>query len=864
MMNVLRQNKFGLAILACAAVSFAFPSAFVSWGGVKLTKLVSPAIQVIMFGMGTTLTLADFVRVAKCPWAVGIGILLQFLVMPLVGFALALAFGFSGELAAGCVLVGSVAGGTASNVIAYLAGANVALSVTMTCCSTLLSPFLTPLLMKGFAGQFVAIDVKAMMLSMLMIVIVPVAAGGLVRWIFAKRLEAHKATVDKVLSFVSMAGICFTILALTAPSRETFKSAGACIVLAAILHNSIGFASGYWLTRLLGRVLPLSKQDARTVAIEVGMQNGGMAGALATDVLHSAVAALPANVFSIWMNFSGSVLAGFWRPGRTAVRTLLVLFALTAGAARADSFLNPGDRWILSGDSITSTDTYRQILQLAIDHYHPGSGVVIGNRGVWGQKLSEEKKLSAKEKPQIVSIMIAMNSFIHHEYGTRTDFSKTISAHVEGLRTKIREYQAMGATVILMTPTLTDEREGGFFVTYNSRPGLAACGAAIRTLAREEGCLLVPVAEAVEAYKEEMGPYETFIPDGVHPYGYGQYAIARAFLRRMDFAGALGGGRRLREPSSVAPLQLRLKTRFLNAPDAPIVFATEGVKGKVRWSVWCDSLRVMADDDCAGHCMVRGTYELDGSAEWRLPAPPEALALQVGERARVLVDITPDDGESRLFVVDLAKNRVIHLKDGRASGTIVTDQPRREGATVCTWEVREEGPDLWFTGRTTADEFGYKPYGAWANVFNMNGLQALFDFRPFDRFAGVNPDRDAPMVLLSVLDDPAFTIMPLVWMGRRYQAALFTYAAKCEGGYTWTLGFRGNVTDCEAFDVRKLDCYGLHLMVADYENGKCVRYTDAPYLPNDNPERRMNQMTVFDRRGKFPSDETVSISLFAF
>ena len=311
-LKFLRANVFGITIFLCAAISFAFPSVFTEWGGVKLTALVVPAIQVIMFGMGTTLTLGDFIRVVKTPWAVAVGVFLQFLVMPIVGFALAKAFGFTGELAAGCVLIGSVAGGTASNVIAYLARANVALSVTMTCCSTLLSPFVTPLLMKIFAGRFVTIDAKAMMLSILMIVIVPVTAGGLVRWIFKKPMETHKAVVDKVLTVVSMTGICYTILALTAPSRETFKEAGALIVLAAILHNSIGYASGYWLTRLLGRFLCLDERDARTVAIEVGMQNGGMAGALATDVLKSAVAALPANVFSIWMNFSGSIIANWW------------------------------------------------------------------------------------------------------------------------------------------------------------------------------------------------------------------------------------------------------------------------------------------------------------------------------------------------------------------------------------------------------------------------------------------------------------------------------------------------------------------------------------------------------------------------
>ena len=312
MLTFLRKQMFGLVILACAAVSFAFPSAFTEWGGVKLTKFVVPAIQVIMFGMGTTLTLGDCVRVAKCPWAVATGVFLQFLVMPFVGFLLAKSFGFSGELAAGCVLIGSVAGGTASNVIAYLAKANVALSVTMTCCSTLLSPFVTPLMMKLLAGCFIEIDSQAMMLSIFEVVLVPVVAGGLVRALFRRQLDAHKAVCDRVLSFVSMTGICYTILALTAPSRETFREAGVLIIAAAVLHNSFGYLSGYWMTRFLGRFLPFGETDARTVAIEVGMQNGGMAGALAVGVLHSTVAALPANVFSIWMNFSGSIIASFW------------------------------------------------------------------------------------------------------------------------------------------------------------------------------------------------------------------------------------------------------------------------------------------------------------------------------------------------------------------------------------------------------------------------------------------------------------------------------------------------------------------------------------------------------------------------
>jgi len=155
-----------------------------------------------------------------------------------------------------------------------------------------------------------------MMVEILKVVLIPVAAGGLVHWALRRQFDAHKAVCDRVLSAVSMSGICYTLLALTAPSRDTFASAGVLIILAAVIHNSVGYLAGYWLTRLLGKLLPLSEQDARTVAIEVGLQNGGMAGALSIGVLHSAVAALPANVFSIWMNFSGSILASHWSKTR--------------------------------------------------------------------------------------------------------------------------------------------------------------------------------------------------------------------------------------------------------------------------------------------------------------------------------------------------------------------------------------------------------------------------------------------------------------------------------------------------------------------------------------------------------------------
>lgn len=315
---IVRRQAFGLTIIACVTLAFVRPTWFLDWGSVHLLDWVGPMIQLIMFGMGTTLGLKDFAQILKAPWAVAIGGVLQFTVKPLVGLAIARVLGFDGELAAGVILVGSVAGGAASNVIAYLARANVALSVTMTCCSTVLCPFVTPFLMKWLAGQYVAVDTVPMMIAMFKIVLLPVVGGSVVHALLREQFERHKRVFDFALSLVSMFGICFSLVVILAPSRERLIEAGLVLLLASAAHNLTGYVAGYWISRLAGRFLPIDERDCRTVAIEVGLQNGAMASALAIDVLKSPVAALPPNVFSIWMNFSGSILADYWnrRPVR--------------------------------------------------------------------------------------------------------------------------------------------------------------------------------------------------------------------------------------------------------------------------------------------------------------------------------------------------------------------------------------------------------------------------------------------------------------------------------------------------------------------------------------------------------------------
>lgn len=366
----LRSFAFTIWVFAWVTAAMYYPAAFGDWPGFDLGILIVPLIQIIMFGMGTTLSLADFGRVLQMPWPVAVGMVLQFSVMPVAGFAIASLFGFEPEIAAGVILVGSCSGGVASNLMAYLARGNVALSVTMTASSTLVSPVMTPFLMQQLAGRLVPIDFMAMMFSILNMIVVPVVAGllankilyGKARWensagplaagaaacavvaiggilagaealgplaplrdglvigaamlgvVFLAKLvidvlmKGPANWMDRTLPVASMVGICVILGIIVARSREELLTVGAALFVAAILHNAIGYVLGYWGSR----AVRLDERTARTVAFEVGMQNGGMATGLAMSVLQSANAALAPAIFGSWMNVSGSVLATWW------------------------------------------------------------------------------------------------------------------------------------------------------------------------------------------------------------------------------------------------------------------------------------------------------------------------------------------------------------------------------------------------------------------------------------------------------------------------------------------------------------------------------------------------------------------------
>lgn len=297
--------SFAILIFAAVTLSMYYPAPFVQIGDFQMKSLIVPLLQIIMFGMGTAMSAKDFVGVVKMPKGVLVGLVCQFSIMPLLGFGIATLFGFPAEIAAGVVLIGSSPSGLASNVMAYLAKANVALSVTLTAVATLLAPLMTPLLMELFAGEFVPIDFWAMMLSIVKIVILPIIAGLVFNYFF----HGKTPWLDKAMPILSMAGIALIIMIITAAGRDSLLSIGLFLIVAAILHNAAGYFLGYWGCRLF----KMDERDCRTIALEVGMQNGGLASGIALEMGKVATVGLAPAVFGPWMNISGSSLALYWR-----------------------------------------------------------------------------------------------------------------------------------------------------------------------------------------------------------------------------------------------------------------------------------------------------------------------------------------------------------------------------------------------------------------------------------------------------------------------------------------------------------------------------------------------------------------------
>lgn len=290
---------FPVLVLLAGLAGWAFAGPISGQAG-----LINPLLGVIMFGMGLTLTLPDFRTVVTRPLPVVLGVVAQYGIMPLLGLGVATLLQLPPELAVGVILVGCVPGGTASNVVSYLARADVALSVAMTSVSTILAPIMTPLLTWWLVGERLPVDGPGMALAIVQIVLVPVLLGLLVRTF----LPGLVRKVLPAMPWFSVAVICIVVAIVVSLSADRILEAGLIVLLAVILHNGLGLALGY----AFGKLTRQTETTARTMAIEVGMQNSGLAAGLAAQFF-TPVAGLPGAVFSVWHNLSGALLAGYFR-----------------------------------------------------------------------------------------------------------------------------------------------------------------------------------------------------------------------------------------------------------------------------------------------------------------------------------------------------------------------------------------------------------------------------------------------------------------------------------------------------------------------------------------------------------------------
>ena len=291
-------NTFAIWVIIFAVLAFFIPGGF-TW----IAPHISLLLGIIMFGMGLTLSLQDFKAIFQTPKSVILGVLAQFVIMPLLAFLLATVFQLEPEIAVGVILVGCCPGGTASNVMTFLAKGNTALSVAVTAVSTLLAPILTPALILLFASKWLPVSAGSLILTIVQIVLVPIILGIIVKLLFKKQVEKSIT----VLPLISVIGIVAVAAAVVSVNAAKIAETGLLIFSIVVLHNVLGLLLGY----LAAKALKLNFADQKAISIEVGMQNSGLGAALAAAHF-SPLAAVPSAIFSVWHNISGPLLATWW------------------------------------------------------------------------------------------------------------------------------------------------------------------------------------------------------------------------------------------------------------------------------------------------------------------------------------------------------------------------------------------------------------------------------------------------------------------------------------------------------------------------------------------------------------------------
>ena len=509
------------------------------------------------------------------------------------------------------------------------------------------------------------------------------------------------------------------------------------------------------------------------------------------------------------------------------MRIMAILLLLAAPAWADESFLKEGDRWLFLGDSTTHNDTYRRTVERMVRHFHPSITFETGNMGFNG--ATSGVKVSAQEKkPTIVSIMFGMNNTINSDWRYGKPIQPVLDAYRADLTAKAREFKALGAAVILMTPTLTDEGfNSGIYELKGTRDLLQKFAQIIREVAATEGVFWLPVQEEFEAFQNTLAPEQVLRLDGVHPSALGQYQIARTFWEHLNVAGKLtAGDRKLSKAEPPLPVTVNLASRLLTNAATVLIQAPAPLAVTATWS----------SSDQRGHTTLQLTGKVD---EWTLPLP-------TNRAEQVIVDLSVADQRS-VFILDFARTRVLHPTDGVVTGAVA----------IGTWRIEQRGKSLLFSGTVTDSD--NQPDNDWP--WARDGVALWLDFRPLARFADINVDDDVHMTILTVREQSQLTGALIPWIGRGMQHAGEMGLAKTPSGYAWQLRVGNAFDNKRKVDFSKTDFIGFNLKIHDQNSGKPLAIYDAQPTVEP-PDKYANGLMIVDLKNKLPVNEITTAHLF--
>jgi lysophospholipase L1-like esterase len=533
---------------------------------------------------------------------------------------------------------------------------------------------------------------------------------------------------------------------------------------------------------------------------------------------------------------------------------LLTCLCLLAGLllpTAAEGFLRDGDVWVFLGDSITDAGPYRATVERLCRFYHPQAKLTFVNRGVPGAlataSAEQFAKARAEDRPTIVSVMTGMNNSINSAWRAGQPMEPALASYRTSILELTRTLKRNGLTVILLSPTLTDERLGwsSMWELAGTEAFLRRCGAIVQEIAAAEGVIYLPAAEEFEAAQRALAPEQVLRHDGVHPHAAGQYRIAATFLRHLALDGPLDGKRMVLAERKACDIQVALHARFAapGATELPLTLTAAPGPATLTW-------------EYHGQRKVQ-TLTLNGKETITLPLPA-ALPQQPGESDSVLLEVARGDVK-RLFVIDIAATRVLHPVDGVVRGTVDAPADRPEGRRVGTWSLRRAGKALVIDAEVFDNDLCRDFSWPWGR----DGVNVWLDLRPPARFADVGIDNDVSLTLVTVQEQPAFGATTFWWLGRGLSSAAAVSAIRTPTGYTMRLVVDGKLSKWTTFDASKTDLIGFAPIFVDLDAGGKALNFYRPYETQRPLDHYGNGLMLVDFANQFPGDAICNVALSA-